>query len=170
MPLQRVSSLRVMDYTAYIITAVLAGICLLVPPWKRLFTNSYRLPPGPKPEPIIQNLRNFPKREWYKTFTNWQQEYGDLVYANVLGTPFIVINSLDIAKELLEKRGNIYSGRFESHFLTLVSVKLEQSCSQLLTPQWLLEWAVIGTSLIYNLGHFTQNVELYSAKPLASKR
>lgn len=111
-----------MDQTAYVITAILTGICLLALPWKRLFWSSYRLPPGPKREPIIQNLRNFPKKDWYMTFTNWQQEYGDLVYANVLGTPFLIVNSLEIAKELLEKRGNIYSGRLELNILLLVSV------------------------------------------------
>src|ERR1700761_8464684 len=115
-------SLCPMDQAKYVITAILAGICLLVIPWKRLPWNSYQLPPGPKREPIIQNMRNFPKKDWYKTFTNWQKEYGDVVYANVLGTPFLIVNSLEIAKELLEKRGNIYSGRIELYIFQLVSV------------------------------------------------
>ncbi|PVF96178.1 cytochrome P450 [Serendipita vermifera] len=70
-----------------------------------------RLPPGPKRDFIIGNLRNFPKNRWYETFTRWKQEFGDIVYANVLGKQIIVCNSLEVAEELMGKRANIYSAR-----------------------------------------------------------
>jgi hypothetical protein len=35
-----------------------------------------KLPPGPKREPFIGNLRNFPKQRWYETFTQWREEFG----------------------------------------------------------------------------------------------
>ena len=48
---------------------------------------------------------------WYETFSDWQQKYGDMIYMEALGNRFIILNSLDIANELLIKRGNIHSGR-----------------------------------------------------------
>jgi hypothetical protein len=36
-----------------------------------------KLPPGPKQEFIIGNLRNFPKSRWYETFSRWKQEFGE---------------------------------------------------------------------------------------------
>jgi hypothetical protein len=35
-----------------------------------------KLPPGPKRDPLIGNLRNFPKQRWYETFTQWREEFG----------------------------------------------------------------------------------------------
>ena len=36
---------------------------------------------------------------------------GDIVYVHVLGKPIVILNSIDAAKELLEKRGVNYSDR-----------------------------------------------------------
>jgi len=35
----------------------------------------------------------------------------DILYLNVAGTPFIVLDTFEAATELLEKRSSIYSGR-----------------------------------------------------------
>jgi hypothetical protein len=37
--------------------------------------------------------------------------YGDMIYMNVLGTKMVILNSLDDARQLLEKRGQTYSNR-----------------------------------------------------------
>ena len=34
------------------------------------------LPPGPPPDPILGNVRQFPKTEWHNTFMVWQEQYG----------------------------------------------------------------------------------------------
>ena len=36
---------------------------------------------------------------------------GGLVYANLLGKDFIIINSVQVARDLLERRSSIYSER-----------------------------------------------------------
>lgn len=36
---------------------------------------------------------------------------GDIMYINILGQPMIVIGSVDIALELMDKRSGIYSDR-----------------------------------------------------------
>lgn len=69
------------------------------------------LPPGPKPAFFVGNLFNFPKSRWYETFSRWAEEYGDVVYVNVIGIPMVVLNSLDPVTELMDKRMNIYSNR-----------------------------------------------------------
>jgi len=34
-----------------------------------------RYPPGPPPDPILGNVRQFPRTEWHNTFTVWQKQY-----------------------------------------------------------------------------------------------
>ena len=62
-------------------------------------------------------------------FERWSKEYGrycfrwvepdptntsslgPIVYASAFGKPLIVLNSFNVAQDLLQKRGSIYSGR-----------------------------------------------------------
>lgn len=68
-------------------------------------------PPGPPKDPFIGNLRQFPKDNWWSVFNKWQKEYGDIVFLDVPSLPFLLINSLDVAEELLSKRASNTSGR-----------------------------------------------------------
>jgi len=36
---------------------------------------------------------------------------GPIIYASTFGKPLIILNSFEVAQDLLQKRGNIYSGR-----------------------------------------------------------
>ncbi|KAJ6553596.1 cytochrome P450 [Mycena vulgaris] len=45
------------------------------------------------------------------TYAEWQKTYGDIIFINVLRNPILVINSLQGAQDLLEKRSAIYSSR-----------------------------------------------------------
>jgi hypothetical protein len=80
-------------------------------PARRAARMGSKLPPGPEQAFLIGNLHNFPKDRFWETFTQWQKQYGDLVYVNIAGKPLIVINSMDTAFELMDKRMNIYSLR-----------------------------------------------------------
>ncbi|PVG02534.1 cytochrome P450 [Serendipita vermifera] len=68
-------------------------------------------PPGPKPLPIIGNVLDCPPNRWYETFTAWQKTYGDVIYMDLMGQPFLILNSLADPEELTNKRSNIYSSR-----------------------------------------------------------
>ncbi|KAG6854559.1 hypothetical protein C0991_004895 [Blastosporella zonata] len=68
-------------------------------------------PPGPKGYPIIGNLLDIPTGFQWTTYTEWAKKYGDLLYINVLGTHLVIINSEEIADELVEKRSANYSDR-----------------------------------------------------------
>lgn len=90
--------------------------------------------PGPKGWPIIGNLFDVPNEVEYKVFSQWRQKYGeqdnrlcqlklgrlhdqsvitlgDLIQMTVLGQPTIIINSPQLATEILSKKSAIYSSR-----------------------------------------------------------
>ncbi|RAR08037.1 cytochrome p450 [Stemphylium lycopersici] len=70
-----------------------------------------RLPPGPRGLPLIGNLHQAPKEAVWLTFHKWVKEYGNLVSVNFGGTTVIIVGDYETAKDLLDKRGNIYTSR-----------------------------------------------------------
>ncbi|CZR58241.1 related to cytochrome p450 [Phialocephala subalpina] len=72
----------------------------------------YPLPPGPPGEPLIGHFRLIPALNPEQKYIEWGKQYGsDILYLNVLGRPIIVINSVKVAHELLDKRGANYADR-----------------------------------------------------------
>ncbi|KAJ3766786.1 cytochrome P450 [Lentinula raphanica] len=70
------------------------------------------LPPGPLSLPYIGNLRYFISRPNWFTYTEWYQKYdSNIVHVNIAGSSYIILNSLEAATELLERRSGIYSSR-----------------------------------------------------------
>ncbi|KAH9483138.1 Cytochrome P450 monooxygenase COX2 [Psilocybe cubensis] len=69
------------------------------------------LPPGPKGYPIIGNLFDVPKDKPWVGYSEWTKTYGDMIYFEVLGQPFIVLNSLQRTIDLFDKRSSNYSDR-----------------------------------------------------------
>ncbi|OSX62590.1 hypothetical protein POSPLADRAFT_1142232 [Postia placenta MAD-698-R-SB12] len=78
-----------------------------------LFTYRKRrsMPPGPFRWPFIGNTLQIPQVHPWLTYSRWAQVYGDILHLDALGQHIIVINSAKIARELLDKRSAIYSGR-----------------------------------------------------------
>ncbi|THH04571.1 hypothetical protein EW146_g10143, partial [Bondarzewia mesenterica] len=81
-----------------------------------IFTHKARrppLPPGPKSslfglgQPIMSKL--YP----WRTYAEWRNVYGDIIYIHAFGNSVIVLNSAKAADDLLDKRGAIYSSRPE---------------------------------------------------------
>ncbi|KAF3009549.1 hypothetical protein E8E13_005463 [Curvularia kusanoi] len=68
-------------------------------------------PPGPPSLPLIGNVHHFASDKLYIKFSQWRQTYGDIVGLKAGPTNIVVLNSTGVARELLEKRGSIYSGR-----------------------------------------------------------
>lgn len=89
------------------------------------------LPPGPKGWPFIGNLFDIPnlKDDFSKTYTKWAGMYGgwsffplwlrklssptagSIVYANAAGQPLIILSNAEVANEMLDRKGAIYSDR-----------------------------------------------------------
>lgn len=85
-------------------------------------------PPGPPPRPIIGNILDIPKDTPWITYVDMSRKYGahdicspllkltpafkdDVICLRVFSEVVIVLNSLSSLKDLLEKRGQIYSER-----------------------------------------------------------
>lgn len=72
----------------------------------------YPLPPGPPGEPLLGHFRLIPAVGPEQKYIEWSKKYGsDILYLNVLGRPIIVINSVKVAHDLLDKRGANYASR-----------------------------------------------------------
>ncbi|KAF8485186.1 cytochrome P450 [Russula ochroleuca] len=100
--------LKAQDHGALSVGAVLGLMVLYA---TRYLTSPYRkLPPGPRGYPIVGNLFEMTSGQWLK-FAKWHKKYGDLIYLNAAGQSVVVINSRNVAVELLDRRGAIYSDR-----------------------------------------------------------
>ncbi|KIK93478.1 hypothetical protein PAXRUDRAFT_828940 [Paxillus rubicundulus Ve08.2h10] len=102
-----------MDYRLTALAAVSLVVCGLVSIWpsRRRNPASHPLPPGPKPLPIVGNVLGIDPGAPWVSYTNWGKSYGELVYTRLLNQDIIVINSEEVAKDLLERRSNNYSDR-----------------------------------------------------------
>jgi hypothetical protein len=86
------------------------------------------LPPGPRGLPIIGHFLTFPEEfrlvdlhrmgseirygnAYFPIFRRLTEDTGDILSVKILGQVIVILNSPKAAKDLLEKRGNIYSDR-----------------------------------------------------------
>ncbi|KAG6909526.1 hypothetical protein DXG01_017083 [Tephrocybe rancida] len=67
-------------------------------------------PPGPVGYPIIGNVFDLQGSREGDSIAALGRKYGDVVYMEVFGTPFAMLNS-QAAMDLLDKRGQLYSDR-----------------------------------------------------------
>ncbi|KAF8064878.1 cytochrome P450 [Lyophyllum atratum] len=91
--------------------ALLLYLYLLWRKNRRIYS-SLPLPPGPRKLPVIGNLLDMPRSTQWETYHKWCKELGsDIIHLEVLGTSIIIIDTAEVAMDLLEKRSSIYSGR-----------------------------------------------------------
>ncbi|KAJ7499641.1 putative monooxygenase [Mycena latifolia] len=95
--------------TAALLTCAAATTVYLLS--KVLLSRKDCLPPGPRRLPLIGSALHVPRAYPWLTFTEWAKTYGNIVYADVVGQPLIIVNSAKIAKDLLDQRSAIYSDR-----------------------------------------------------------
>jgi len=83
--------------------------------WSLLYTGLHHqsppYPPGPSGECIFGNALQIPAERQWVTFAQWTERYGGYIFLRIFRTPYLVINSLRTATDLLEQRSNIYSDR-----------------------------------------------------------
>ncbi|KAL0563837.1 hypothetical protein V5O48_018225 [Marasmius crinis-equi] len=75
--------------------------------------NKLPYPPGPVPIPILGNVRDFTLKELWVTAAQWTRTYGDITYLHVLNWNIIFLGTREVADQLLDKRGALYSDRPE---------------------------------------------------------
>ncbi|KAF5365530.1 hypothetical protein D9757_013937 [Collybiopsis confluens] len=103
-----------MGYLTQIILLVIAATCWTFSRSKQRLPAPYahlKPVPGPKGLPFVGNAFRMPRVMEWKVFKEWSNIYGNIFKVSVFGRTIIVVNSFDIAIELTEKRGAIYSSR-----------------------------------------------------------
>jgi cytochrome P450 len=86
---------------------ILTGIIPRLSPKKRL-----PLPPGPPAERLLGHLRVIPSEHPEYAYTQWGKEYdSDILHFSMLGRSIIVLNSVQAARDLMDKRGVNYADR-----------------------------------------------------------
>ncbi|EKM54991.1 uncharacterized protein PHACADRAFT_208527 [Phanerochaete carnosa HHB-10118-sp] len=69
-------------------------------------------PPGPPGLPLLGNLLDVPDDPTWMAYIRWGEKYNsDVLRLNVLRDNIIIVNSLEAATDLLDKRSAIYSDR-----------------------------------------------------------
>ncbi|OSX56426.1 hypothetical protein POSPLADRAFT_1062587 [Postia placenta MAD-698-R-SB12] len=98
------------SYAALTVAAVTLLAALLVHELSA-YSKRRSMPPGPFRWPLIGNALQMPQIHPWLTFSRWARVYGDIFYLDALGQHIVVINSATVARELLDRRSSIYSGR-----------------------------------------------------------
>ncbi|EIW84496.1 cytochrome P450 [Coniophora puteana RWD-64-598 SS2] len=68
-------------------------------------------PPGPTPLPLLGNVHQLNLNGTWLTFTEWKEVYGDIVHFRMFGEDIIVLNTEEVAQDLLDRRSRNYSDR-----------------------------------------------------------
>ncbi|RDB30081.1 hypothetical protein Hypma_013902 [Hypsizygus marmoreus] len=93
------------------VAAGLASVVALYIWFRKPKASTASLPPGPKPVPVLGNIRDLTAKELWLPATEWGKQYGDVVYLHILGQGLLFLNSPEAAFDLLDKRGSIYSDK-----------------------------------------------------------
>ncbi|KAF8951685.1 cytochrome P450 [Flammula alnicola] len=68
--------------------------------------------PGPKPRFLIGNMFDLPTIDAAETYVEWGEKYNsDILHASVLGNHILVVNTLEEAAEIFERRSTKHSDR-----------------------------------------------------------
>jgi len=77
------------------------------------------LPPGPRGLPIVGNMFQVPTSLLWEKALEWGKVYGDMIYLDIAGMPMLIVNSHEVAVDLLSKRSANYSSRPQLMMSTL---------------------------------------------------
>ncbi|KAI0742423.1 cytochrome P450 [Daedaleopsis nitida] len=97
------------DFTAAILFCVILLEAVYIFRW--FTTPTLRLPPGPSALPVLGSVHRLGLEFHERSFLHWRKSYGDVVFFKLFQTPTIVLNSLESARDLLDKRSANYSDR-----------------------------------------------------------
>lgn len=98
---------------------------------QKLIKHKVPLPPGPPGDFVFGHIFKIPHFSAGIVYANWAKQYGtflnpellikacdqlmldlgDLICLKIFGRPMMICNSFEVASELLDKRGSIYSDR-----------------------------------------------------------
>ncbi|KAJ7477304.1 cytochrome P450 [Mycena galericulata] len=76
-----------------------------------LWSRSVPLPPGPRGVPLLGNIFHVPSGEYWLKYAHLGETWGNIFSLTILGRTAIVVNSLQVAEDLLETHGSNFSDR-----------------------------------------------------------
>jgi hypothetical protein len=111
--------------SALLVTQQLAGWA-----WGHAKRRGLRTIPGPKGYPLLGIIGQMPQQEAWKVYDDWRKEFGtfprlsllhgaynssgDMIYFELFGKRFLILNSISSINDLLASRASIYSDRIYS--------------------------------------------------------
>ncbi|KAL1861563.1 hypothetical protein Daus18300_008826 [Diaporthe australafricana] len=135
----------------------------------RYYAFRRKLPPGPPGIPVIGNLREMPKTHPWRTHTHLHRKYGP-IFSMVYGRNTVIyLGTYDIARELLEKRSNIYSSRPR---MVMVGECISQGNRSLILPygeQWRGYRRLQGAFLSPRMSNTYRELQDLESKQLVSE-
>ncbi|PVH97443.1 cytochrome P450 [Periconia macrospinosa] len=123
-------------------------------------------PPGPPTLPLIGNLHQIPSEKRHLQFQKWALEYGP-IYSLILGTKVIIVLNSDVAfKELVDRRGAVYSSRPEAIlFIWPARRILSVSAARTYGPYQDLEKKAMLLGFLKDSGNFITTAALLDLVP-----
>ncbi|KAH8099592.1 cytochrome P450 [Cristinia sonorae] len=86
--------------------------CFAIIRWRR---SRLPLPPGPERWPIIGNVADMPSVRPWETYREWFTKHNsDVIFLDLPLQPTVILGSVEVAVDLLEKRSHLYSDRKQS--------------------------------------------------------
>ncbi|KZT58465.1 cytochrome P450 [Calocera cornea HHB12733] len=127
---------------------------------------SSRLPPGPPGLPLVGNALQLPFQFLWYRLDEWSKQYGSMYTIWLLGYPFIVLNSVDAASDVLDRLSAVTSDR--PRFLKGQFFGTQHSVvSKNNTAEWRNQRKAIHANLgIRNISRF-RDLQTYDAAHLA---
>ncbi|XP_066297774.1 cytochrome P450 1A1-like [Branchiostoma lanceolatum] len=133
---------------------LLVGLTTLVlVSWVLDIIKRRRMPPGPFFWPIIGNLFLF-GGQFYLTFLELGKKYGDVFSLKLGMRDVVVLNSLEVIREALVKKGNDFAGRTHTATGDLLSEGRKDIVMGDFTPTWKLQRKLFHSAIrAYATGH-----------------
>lgn len=135
----------------------------------RYYAFRRKLPPGPRGLPIIGNLLEMPKSHPWRTHTEMHKKYGPIFSMQYGLNTVIYLGTYNLARELLEKRSNIYSSRPR---MEMVGECISQGNRSLILPygeQWRGYRRLQGAFLSPRMSNTYRELQDLESKQLVSE-
>ncbi|KAF7799349.1 hypothetical protein EIP86_010581 [Pleurotus ostreatoroseus] len=96
------------DYLAAVIALLVTATFIVR---RSRHSSPHAFPPGPLSFPVVGNILKVPPQAAWIPFSKYHAMYGELVFFHGLGNYVLVLNSMRVIADLLEKRATVYSDR-----------------------------------------------------------
>ena len=110
------------------------------------------LPPGPFPLPVLGNMLSVGLKQPYRDLATMTKKYGKLFRIQMGSRKVIVINSLEIAREALVKKGEDFAGRPHHFFGSIFGRNCTDIAFQTISQAWKTQRRILATALTLTKG------------------